>query len=298
MSLKSRNLKKMNKYSNDIRLITDRLYELTGFKECSYDKLLDAQRYSVTAGGKHLRGLILLESAKLGGVSECKALDYACALEMVHTYSLIHDDLPEMDNDELRRGVPTCHIKYGTAAALLAGDALLTKAFEIMAQNAEFSCEKRIKCIQILSAACGEHGMLAGQMIDKLSENKAISYEQLTELHKRKTSAMFCAAIQMGAALSDLSPEMTDELTRMMELLGIAFQIKDDILDITSDSATLGKPINSDLKCSKSTFVSVLGIEKSELLLKEIIDDVKSIRIISDNSFFSDLADFFINRTK
>lgn len=288
----------MNKYNNEINLINKRLDELSQYSESSYSRLCEAERYSLMSGGKHLRALILLKIAELGGISNDNSIDFACALEMVHTYSLIHDDLPEMDNDDLRRGVLTCHKKYGADIALLAGDALLTKAFEVIASNSFFSCDIRIKCISILSDACGEKGMLAGQTIDKISENKKIEYDKLLELHARKTGDMFLAAVRMGCALGNITGEKADLLEKYMSLLGIAFQIKDDILDVTSSAEVLGKPINSDIESDKSTFVTLLGIEKSSELLSEKIVEAKKIAIDLDNEFFIDLANFFENRKK
>lgn len=288
----------MNNYKDEIELISQRLDRLTQFESCSYDKLLEAERYSVTAGGKHLRGLILLETAKLGGVSTEKSVDYACALEMVHTYSLIHDDLPEMDNDDLRRGIPTCHVKYGEALALLAGDALLTKAFSVIASNRDFTDNKKIECIRVLSDFCGEHGMLAGQTIDKLSENKIIDEKTLIQLNLRKTADMFCAAVRMGAVLADIDSKTEAELIKGMNALGLAFQIKDDILDVTSSSDCIGKPVKSDEKCRKSTFISLKGIENSRELLNSLIEEAKAAPVFKDNRFFYDLAEFFANRTK
>lgn len=287
----------MNKYIGLIKKISSRLEELTHYEKCSYDVLLEAQHYSITAGGKHLRGLILLETAKLGGAQAETVLDFACAMELVHTYSLIHDDLPEMDNDYLRRGKPTCHVKFGADIALLAGDALLTKAFSVIVGNRFFSDHKKTECIRILADACGEHGMLAGQTIDKLSENKRIDFDSLCELHYKKTACMFCAAVQMGCVLGDISADTEKELLKIMNSLGLAFQIKDDILDVTSQSSIIGKPVNSDEKSLKSTFVSLLGIDKSHEMLKNIATDIKNNPIIVEYPFFAELTDFFVNRT-
>ncbi len=301
MTLKSLNLKilmQMNRYSDTVKLITLRLEQIMSYDKCGYDTLLEAEKYSVTAGGKHLRGLILLETAKYGGITADNAVDFACAVEMVHTYSLIHDDLPEMDDDDLRRGMPTCHKKFGTAIALLAGDALLTKAFSVISNDSNFDCDKKIECIRILSNACGEHGMLAGQTMDKLSENKQIDIQTLTDLHNRKTTDMFCAAVKMGCVLGNIPHYIRDQLVKGMSILGLAFQIKDDILDITSDTESLGKPVKSDQKCNKSTFVSTIGLEKSCALLDRLVSDTKMIPVFQNTPFFNELANFFINRKK
>ncbi len=288
----------MNKYAGEIKLIECRLDELTRYSSCSYEKLLEAQRYSIMAGGKHLRGLILVKTAQLGKNGAEYALDAACALEMVHTYSLIHDDLPEMDNDDMRRGKPTCHIAYGADMALLAGDALLTKAFSVIANIRGISERARLDCIEALAAACGEHGMLAGQAIDKLSENRSIDIELLRQLHSRKTADMFRAAVKMGCITGGVDDDTACKLDDVMLLLGLAFQIKDDLLDVTSDSDHLGKPVKSDLKSGKSTFVSLIGKEQSERLLREYSDRAKSISEQICAPFFTELCDYFINRTK
>ena len=287
----------MNKYVDQINLINDRLDELSRFSPSSYSVLCEAERYSLMSGGKHLRALILLQTAKLGGVDYSESVDFACALEMVHTYSLIHDDLPEMDNDDLRRGVPTCHKKFGVDIALLAGDALLTKAFEVIADNECFNSDIKLNAIKILANACGEHGMLAGQTIDKTSENVRISYDRLTELHARKTGDMFLAAIKIGCLIGNLDLNKAELLEKYMSLLGIAFQVKDDILDVTSTAEILGKPINSDVESDKSTFISILGMEKSKELLSEKVAEAKKIALELDSEFFVKLADFFENRT-
>ena len=286
----------MNKYTENLNLIESRLKQLSEYSESSYSLLCQAQSYSLLAGGKHLRALILLETAKLGGVNPEDAVDFACALEMVHTYSLIHDDLPEMDNDDFRRGVPTCHKKFGEDIALLAGDALLTKAFSVIANNSKFSADVKIECIRILSSACGEHGMLAGQTIDKLSENTQIEYEQLLELHSRKTGDMFLAAVRIGAVLCNLDGNLLNKLDKYISFLGLAFQIKDDILDVTSTADVLGKPINSDAENSKSTFITLLGLNKANEILNDKIVKAKEIAYTLDSPFFLDLADFFANR--
>lgn len=288
----------MNRYSDTVNLISERLCQLSNYNECSYSKLLEAEQYSLTAGGKHLRALILIETARLGGVDIKCSLDYACALEMVHTYSLIHDDLPEMDNDNIRRGKPTCHIKYGADIALLAGDALLTKAFTTITNDIFFSDSVKLSVIRILGDACGEHGMLAGQTIDKISENSLIDLSLLEELHARKTGDMFEAAVKIGCKLANLTLETEVNLIEYIRNLGIAFQIKDDILDIESTSDVLGKPIHSDEKSNKSTFVSIFGLEISKQILSEKIKNAKNAVINIDSDFYTILADYFEIREK
>ncbi len=288
----------MNKYKHLVNLISDRLDKLSDFEQTSYSKLLEAEKYSLTAGGKHLRGLILMKCAAMGGLSETAALDIACALEMVHTYSLIHDDLPEMDNDDMRRGMPTCHVKFGADTALLAGDALLTKAFYTISSSDNFSADKKIACINILASKCGEHGMLAGQAIDKAFEGSKINESVLDELHSRKTGDMFKAAVLMGCILGSVENDLTNKLVELISILGLAFQIKDDILDITSSSDVLGKNVNSDTKSFKSTYVSVYGLDKSIEILNNKIAQAKNISKEIGNDFFVDLTNYFLKRDK
>ncbi len=288
----------MNKYKDIINLISERLDEISDYSECSYSDLLRAQKYSLTAGGKHLRGLILIKCAMLGGADINSVIDYACALEFVHTYSLVHDDLPEMDNDDLRRGKPTCHKKFGADIALLAGDALLTKAFNIIACDNNFDNDIKIDVIRLLTQKSGEHGMLAGQVIDKQSENKIINKQLLCELQQRKTGDLFRCAVLIGCRLGNVDCETQNNLLKYIDNLGLAFQIKDDILDVTSSEDVLGKPINSDDKCSKSTFVSLFGLETAKNILNEKISIAKQSICDIDDPFFETLADYFVKREK
>lgn len=297
MALTNRTLLLMNKYKHLINLISEHLDKLTKFDNCEYSDLLKAERYSITSGGKHLRGLIVLQCAMLNGIDVKKALDFACAVEMVHTYSLIHDDLPDMDNDDLRRGKPTCHKVFGNDIALLAGDALLTKAFNVIARNSDFDDTIKIKAIKSLSDACGEHGMLAGQVIDKKNENKDCTLDIVNLLHDKKTGKMFETSVEIGCLLSGVDYKTQQSLLGYIKLLGLAFQVKDDILDVTSTAETLGKPINSDRKSTKSTYVSILGIEKSKEILNTLVFDAKKHVEDIENQFFVDLADYFVDRS-
>lgn len=288
----------MNNYKDIINLISKRLDEISNFSDCSYSDLLKAEKYSLMSGGKHLRGLILIKCALLGDATVDGVIDYACALEMVHTYSLVHDDLPEMDNDDLRRGKPTCHKKFGDDIALLAGDALLTKAFNIIANDKNFDSDIKIETIKYLSQKSGEHGMLAGQVIDKQSENKQIGEALLCELQQRKTGDLFACAVLIGCLLGNVDDDVRDSLLKYIENLGLAFQIKDDILDVTSSESVLGKSINSDEKCAKSTFVTLFGIEESKRILDNKIQEAKKYICNIESEFFIFLADYFANREK
>ena len=234
---------------------------------CDYDapQVCDAMRYSLEGGGKRIRPVLMLESCRLCGGEPEDALDFACALEMIHTYSLIHDDLPCMDDDDLRRGKPACHIAFGEATAVLAGDALLTEAFHAAAASAfaKQYPDRAIEAIALLASLAGAAGMVGGQAIDLQSEGQTISLERLQLMDKLKTGALMKAACAVGAVLAGASDAQRAALETYADALGQAFQITDDILDVTSDSATLGKPVGSDEAQNKSTYVSLLGLEQA-----------------------------------
>lgn len=247
-------------------------YELMPSQPMPSDVIWRAMRYSALEGSsKRLRPLLLLAAcADLGG-DESIAMPFACAIEMIHTYSLIHDDLPAMDNDELRRGMPTCHIAFGEAIAILAGDGLLNRAFEVMAdacaeidQADESFCNKRAQAMAVVAKSAGCMGMIGGQTADVINENKTVDTDTLLYIHRHKTSALFEACLTAGAILAGADHETVSKLRDIGRTLGLAFQIKDDILDLTSDAATLGKPVMSDEKNKKNTYVSVFGLEKAK----------------------------------
>ncbi len=242
---------------------------------------VDAMRYSLTAGGKRIRPKLTLAFAKLCGGSEEAALPFACAIEMIHTYSLIHDDLPCMDDDDMRRGKPTNHKVFGEAAAVLAGDALLTLAFEtVLSEQAAAlnGYEKCVKAGKILSSCAGAEGMIGGQIIDMESENKTVSAEHLAVMDRKKTGALIKAACLMGCISAGADEVQCQAAERYAECIGLAFQIVDDMLDVISDEATLGKPIGSDTDNHKSTYVSLLGLEecrkRSAALTEEAISSL------------------------
>ncbi|MGE5423580.1 MAG: polyprenyl synthetase family protein [Ignavibacteriales bacterium] len=234
----------------------------------------EAMRYAVLGGGKRLRPILVLEGARIAGGEVKQALPIACAVEMIHSYSLVHDDLPAMDDDELRRGKPTCHVVYGEAMAILAGDALLTGAFELLAQTALGSGikpENSLKVIAEIASAAGSRGMIAGQVVDLDSEGKSISEENLRYMHRNKTGALIRAALLSGALLFGASDKIVQALGTYADHLGLAFQITDDILDVEGDQAELGKPVGSDIRHDKSTFVSLFGMEESKKMAQESI---------------------------
>ena len=234
-------------------------------------ELLEAMRYSLLAGGKRVRPVLALKFCEaLCGEME-PALDYACGIEMLHTYSLIHDDLPCMDDDELRRGRPTCHVKYGEWLALLAGDALQAAAFERLALSARTSPGANAKACGILATAAGRHNMCAGQYLDIAEEGRQLDEERVTQIHLRKTSALLGAACLLGLTASPAEPsegQWSAALDYAREL-GLAFQIRDDMLDVESTAEELGKPIGSDAENGKTTFTALFGLEKCAQLVAE-----------------------------
>lgn len=259
--------------------------------------IYEAMRYSVFAGGKRIRPLFMLAICDILGGDTKKCLPFAAALEMIHTYSLIHDDLPAMDNDDYRRGKLTSHKVYGEAMAVLAGDALLNKAFEI----ASFECIKNpefITALSCLADSAGVCGMIGGQVEDILSENKKIDFDDLLFIHNYKTGALINAAFKIGAIIGGADDGLIEKISNLANKFGLAFQIKDDILDITSTQEVLGKPVNSDFKNSKNTYVSICGIEKSiqdyNILSEEILNEIKII--FGDNNILYYLINKILNR--
>lgn len=237
-------------------------------EQTDYRVLLEAMSYSLMAGGKRLRPVFLLSFCQAVGGTMEDALPAACAVEMVHTYSLIHDDLPCMDNDDFRRGRPTCHKVYGEDIATLAGDALLTAAFETLS-GMEGDPGKILRCVKLLSTGAGEHGMVAGQVLDMEGEKCILSKEQLYQVHRHKTGDLIRAACQMGTVLGGGSEEQIQAAGVFAQHLGMAFQIRDDMLDEISSQEQLGKPIGSDAENDKSTFVRLFGLEKCQQLVEE-----------------------------
>lgn len=236
------------------------------------DTLQAAMEYSLMAGGKRLRPVLLMAAADALGVDGERFLPVACAVEMIHTYSLIHDDLPAMDNDDYRRGKPTNHKVYGAGMATLAGDGLLTLAFEVMLRQPNSTPLRLLQVVREISCAAGPAGMVGGQAIDLRSEGKRIDLATLRAMHMAKTGAMFRAAVRVGAILAGASAADLSALTDYAEGFGLAFQITDDILDVVGDEATLGKPVGSDERNAKSTYVTLTSLEESRRLAREAVD--------------------------
>lgn len=266
-------------------------------KQCRYDGLLAAMDYSLNAGGKRIRPVLVLEFCRIAGGDVRKALPVACAVEMLHTYSLIHDDLPCMDNDELRRGKPTNHVVYGECTAVLAGDALQAAAFEAIL-SAELSPEARADCGLILAKAVGADGMCGGQFLDMLGEKKHLDVSGLNEINKRKTVALISAACKMGVAAAGGSDELLRAAERFGEALGYAFQIRDDMLDVISTTDVLGKPIGSDAAEEKSTYMTACGGDECDRLVRTLTDEAKAAvrACFADSDFLCALADSLVLR--
>lgn len=234
-------------------------------------RLYEAQRYSLLSGGKRIRPSLCIETCRLFDGDILAALPFAVALEMVHTYSLIHDDLPCMDNDNLRRGKPTNHMVFGEGMATLAGDGLLTDAFLECAKNPYVSGDCAATAVCILSASAGSHGMVRGQAIDLYGEKNSLSFDELMELHIGKTGALISAAVRLGCLAAGIAPDdqrMMD-MTQFALHIGLAFQVVDDILDVTSTEEQLGKPIGSDRESNKTTFMSFLSVDEARVYANE-----------------------------
>lgn len=261
---------------NDIKIIEDALYSYLPSDNKLIKSLFDSMRYSVDAGGKRIRPRLLLEFSKLCGGDDKIALPFACALEYIHTYSLIHDDLPCMDDDDMRRGKPSNHKVYGEDIALLAGDALQSLAFETMSLPETVSnagAEKSVRCINTLASFCGAEGMVGGQVIDLENEKKSAVYEEVLECNDLKTGGLIKAACVMGAILGGADEEHIKMAEIYGKCIGISFQIVDDILDITSTDEELGKPVGSDIENNKSTYVTLFGIEKCKQMVDELTEE-------------------------
>ena len=280
--------------SKRIENVNSWVMELSPKGEGLHGIIYDSANYSVKAGGKRIRPLLAYSVCEaLGGDVE-KSKHFASAVEFIHTYSLIHDDLPCMDNDDYRRGLPTNHKKYGEAIALLAGDSLLTYAFET-ASNSDTDADVTVKATKAIAMAAGMAGMIGGQVIDI---NGAKDFEQLKTVHKMKTGALIRLACYLGAISADADAEKLSAIDKFADNLGIAFQIKDDILDVESTAEELGKPIGSDEKRGIITYATLFGIDGAKERLKYHTDEAKkALEVIGEKAeFLHNLADYLLNR--
>ena len=261
--------------------------------------LAQSMRYSLLAGGKRIRPMLVLEFCRISGGDMEKALPVACAIEMLHTYSLIHDDLPCMDNDGLRRGRPTNHVIYGECTAVLAGDTLQAEAFGTILRSG-LPAERRARCAEILAGAAGIDGMCGGQYLDMSWEGRSLTEEELTDINARKTGALLVAACQMGVAAAGGTEKMIEAAGRFGAALGMAFQIRDDMLDVLSTDEELGKPVGSDARDSKNTYMVLMGKEGCEKTIDRLTAAAKDVlkEVFEDTAFLCSLADSLASRNK
>lgn len=266
-------------------------------KDKPYRRLQEAMRYSLLSGGKRVRPVMTLAFCDMLGGQWREALPFACALELVHTYSLIHDDLPCMDDDDLRRGRPTCHKVYGETMAVLAGDALQGEAFGLIAAAPAMTAQQRIDAVAVLSAACGGGGMVAGQVLDM--DHLAQGEADLRLLHRLKTGAMLQAAAELGCVAAGADDGLRQRARDYGCHIGLAFQVRDDVLDVVADQGELGKPIGSDRAEGKRTFVDLLGLEACQALVAEETAKAKAaLADLPDSGFLLNLADHLAERRK
>ena len=263
-------------------------------------RLAESMEYSLTAGGKRLRPILLMAAADAAGGRGEDYLTSACAVEMIHTYSLIHDDLPAMDDDDYRRGKLTNHKVYGAGLATLAGDALLTMAFELLARQQGVPAETMLRVVREISEAAGANGMVGGQALDLASEGKRIDMDTLRRMHMAKTGALFRASVRSGAILGGADEIQLAALTEYAEAFGLAFQITDDILDVTGDAAAIGKPVGSDERNHKSTYVTLTSLEEAKRLAREAADRAHEALapLGGKAAFLDELAEYLVTRDR
>lgn len=287
-----------NIMKNDISLVESRLTDLLPKCANGQDEVIEAMKYSLVNGGKRLRPVLCLEFAKACGGDRFDALDFACAVEYIHTYSLIHDDLPCMDDDDMRRGKPSCHKQFGEATALLAGDALLTHAFQIVA-GAELDDSKIALACGLLAQNAGVQGMVGGQVIDLKYESESPDLRQLLSVHRLKTGALISAACLLGCIAAGADDKKIAAASAYAYDLGVAFQIKDDILDVTGSSEELGKPVGSDEDNNKTTYVSLRGIENAQKDVEKLTSAaISRLSEFQNTEFLEALSRYLVNRNK
>lgn len=287
-----------NIMKNDISLVESRLTDLLPKCANGQDEVVEAMKYSLINGGKRLRPVLCLEFAKACGGDRFDALDFACAVEYIHTYSLIHDDLPCMDDDDIRRGKPSCHKQFGEATALLAGDALLTHAFQIVA-GAELDDSKIALACGLLAQNAGVQGMVGGQVIDLKYESESPDLRQLLSVHRLKTGALISAACLLGCIAAGADDKKIAAASAYAYDLGVAFQIKDDILDVTGSSEELGKPVGSDEDNNKTTYVSLRGIENAQKDVEKLTSAaISRLSEFQNTEFLEALSRYLVNRNK
>ena len=265
--------------------------------------IAEGMKYAILNGGKRLRPILLFMTLDILGKDKTKGIASGVGIEMIHSYSLVHDDLPALDNDDFRRGKLTTHKKFGEAEGILIGDALLTHAFYILtARNSHLAPEQIVEIVKLTSSYAGINGMIGGQMMDIASEGKRIDMETLKYIHSNKTGKLIKLPVEIGCIIGEATLEEKETLIKFSELIGLAFQIKDDILDIEGDFLTLGKPVGSDQELEKSTYPALIGLNESKELLKNTIEEAKSILVErfgeERSAILLKLADYIGNRNK
>ncbi|HQU81815.1 MAG TPA: polyprenyl synthetase family protein [Pyrinomonadaceae bacterium] len=285
-------------FADSSNLVDDALDNLIPSENFEPKRLYEAVRWSIFAGGKRFRPALVLAVGKTFGADEQKLLRTASAIEMIHTYSLIHDDLPAMDDDDLRRGRATCHVKFDEATAILAGDVLQSLAFRAIAEDENLSAEIKVKLVAELADSAAK--MVDGQQLDLDGEGKQVSIENLEKIHRNKTGAMICVSARSGAIIAETSENELKAITKYASNLGLLFQITDDLLDITQTTEVLGKTAGKDLTSEKSTYPSFYGIEETRKLAEKVhYDAIEAlVEIGKSTSLLKDLADFILNRKK
>lgn len=287
-------------WNERIKLIEAALLKELGAETALVPRLAESMEYSLMAGGKRLRPILVMAAADAVGARGTDFVQAACGIEMIHTYSLIHDDLPAMDNDDYRRGKLTNHKVFGEALAILAGDALLTQAFEVILRQQGVPAQVLLEVLREMSIAAGPNGMVGGQVIDMLSEGKRISMEELRKMHMGKTGALFRVAIRSGAILGGASESQLAALTTYADCFGLAFQITDDILDVVGDEAVIGKPVGSDERNEKSTYVTLTSLDEAKKLAADTVQQaLEALEIFGDEAkFLRDLVKMLLERNK
>ncbi|MEA3279256.1 MAG: farnesyl diphosphate synthase [Thermodesulfobacteriota bacterium] len=284
------------------KLINENIYRILQ-NSSDYTQLVAAMKHSLMAGGKRIRPVLCLAGAETVGGRETDALQAACAIEMIHTYSLIHDDLPAIDNDDLRRGKPTCHIAFDEATAILAGDALLTLSFEILSAikfNSETHALKWLNIIHSISVAAGYQGMIEGQMRDIASEGSLLTLDELEEMHSLKTGALIEVSVLSGAILGGGTNDQIKQLEVYAKNIGLAFQVTDDILNVEGDPDIMGKAVGTDKNRKKSTYPSIMGLEKSKEFATNLVNNaLQSLESFDKNSdLLRAIADYIVERKR
>lgn len=286
----------------ELRSVVDRGLEQTLDEYLEPSRLAESIRYSTLLGGKRVRPVLTLMSTKCFGKTPSDGLAAAVAIELIHAYSLVHDDLPAMDDDDLRRGQPTCHKAFDEATAILAGDALQALAFEVLSDaKSSLSDQQRIELIKVLSEAAGARGMVLGQAIDLEAVGQHIDLAALENMHRHKTGKLIEASVIMGAICADANPQERQLITDYARHLGLAFQVQDDVLDVTGDTQTIGKTAGADSAANKPTYVSLLGLEGSRELLQALREKcIQSLDLLvgRDTSDLKALTDFVIDRAQ